>query len=127
MYKHAEEHILDRTSEIIQIKLLKTTRISDGVVRLEFVAGKAAEKIQKEKDELIDKISLLLNCSKEMIPGRCEELFMKWKKAKKTKQKEGLMPLESSIISEKNPIEEASRILQTQEEHLVKTIERFLE
>jgi len=45
----------DNTSEVGWIKLLKTTRISDGIVRLYYVAGeKTIEKLNKEGNVLND-------------------------------------------------------------------------
>jgi alanyl-tRNA synthetase len=117
---------LDNTSEIKRIRIIKTTRISDGVVRIEFVAGKAAEDMERRREELLDEVAGLLECTSLMIPGRAEELFSKWKRAKKTKSKEGLLPLESHEETLNDPLEEAAIILQTQEEHLPKTISRFL-
>ncbi len=42
----------DNTREIGRVKMLKATKIQDGVVRLEFVAGEMAEKAEKEKGTL---------------------------------------------------------------------------
>ncbi len=40
---------VDNTSEIVWIKIIKTTRVSDGVVRLYYVAGnKAVNELNKE-------------------------------------------------------------------------------
>lgn len=121
---------VDSTKQIGAIKLLKSTRISDGVVRLEYAAGEAAEKLLRETHDLLIEISRLLDCSDEQIPGRCEELFTKWKKARKLAKKKQevpvMLPLESVTPYEGDVIDAACAILQTQPEHLAKTIERFL-
>ncbi|MFT4309936.1 MAG: alanine--tRNA ligase [Candidatus Woesearchaeota archaeon] len=117
---------VDRTLEVGAIRIIRSTRISDGVVRIEFTAGGAAKKLIEERNNIIREICRLLECEENMIPGRCEELFVKWKKAKKTKNKEGLLPLVRSDITDNDILSESARILQTQEEHIIKTIRRFL-
>ncbi len=45
----------DNTSEIGQVKILRATKIQDGVVRLEFVAGDKAKEAKEETKELHEK------------------------------------------------------------------------
>ena len=122
---------VDSTKEVGAVTLLKTTRISDGVVRLEYAAGAAAETILRERHDVLAKLAGLLSCEPEQIPGRCEELFMKWKKARKLAKKQQpmpkLLPLESQAPHDGDVLDAASSILQTQPEHLSQTIERFLD
>lgn len=121
---------VDSTREVGAITLLKTTRISDGVVRLEYAAGAAAETVLRERHDLLASLASLLSCEPEQIPGRCDELFTKWKRARKLAKKEqtipNQLPLESQAPYEGDVLDAASSILQTQPEHLAQTIERFL-
>ena len=59
----------DNTSEVGWIKLIRTNRISDGIVRLYFVAGeKTIEKLNLERDvlsEICDLWSISIN---EIVP-----------------------------------------------------------
>lgn len=117
---------LNNTKEVEQIKIIKTNKIQDGIVRLEFIAGKIVrEELEKEK-EILTYLASLLNCKVEQIPGRAEELFEKWKnKVKKGKQIS--IELKSTKISHGTIILETSKILKTKPEHLVNTIKKFLD
>lgn len=55
------------TGEIGAIKILKSERIQDGVVRLEFVAGEAAIKYMQQLDEQIASMAQILGSSKEKV------------------------------------------------------------
>ena len=121
---------LDNTKEIESIKLLRSTRISDGVVRLEFTAGKAASTVAKEEGSLVDDMKSFFRCDEKYIIARTEELFSKWKKAKKEKKKKGSVSEElKQLISEEEKegdiVSEAAAILKTQPEHIMKTLRRF--
>lgn len=114
---------LDVTGDVGRIKILRTSKIQDGVIRVEFLAGAAAQKHFEKEREIIKVASEILECSKEQIPSRAQELFNKWKIAKKGKLDE--LKFESSQKSKGDVIQEASNILKTQPEHLIKTLERF--
>jgi alanyl-tRNA synthetase len=122
---------VDSTGAVGAIKLFRSTRISDGVVRLEYAAGEAAEALLREEHDLTSTLSRLLDCDEAQIPGRCEELFTKWKKARKLAKKKqevpSMLPLTSLSPYDGDVIDAACAIVQTQPEHLVKTVERFLE
>lgn len=58
---------VNRTGDIGLIKILKSERIQDGVVRLEFVAGQAAINHIKNQDRNVSFISQSLGSSKEKL------------------------------------------------------------
>ena len=58
---------VNRTGELGLVKILKTERIQDGVVRLEFVAGQAAINYIKNQDKNISFITQSLGSSKEKL------------------------------------------------------------
>ncbi len=58
---------VNRTGDIGLIKILKSERIQDGVVRLEFVAGQAAINHIKNQDRNVSFISRSLGSSKEKL------------------------------------------------------------
>ena len=116
---------LDNTSEAEHIHILRSTKVQDGVIRIEFTAGKAAKDAIKGKDELVEELTRLLACEPEQIPGRIEELFGMWKQAVKKKKKIESKQLKSTKRFDGDSLEEASRILKTQKEHLPKAVERF--
>ncbi len=115
---------LNNTSEAEQIKIIKSNKIKDGVVRITFTAGNAAKKIIEESKKTITKIASLLDCKPDQIPGRTQELFDQWKKARKKKLTE--FKLTSNTSYKGDVITKSAEILQTQPEFVLKTIERFL-
>lgn len=58
---------VNRTGEIGLIKIFRTERIQDGVVRLEFVAGEAAIDYVEKQDNQLNAISRVLGSSKEKV------------------------------------------------------------
>ena len=126
---------LHNTSEAGQIKILKATKISDGIVRLYFTAGEAAKKESKKEKEILEEAARLLNVNISQLPARVAELFEKWKKIKKLSskkidlQKIDFFPeleLSSTEDHKGNVLDKICEILKTQPEHVVKTIKRFL-
>ena len=121
---------LNNTSEAGNIKIIKTTKIKDGVVRIIFTAGKAALEKEQEQDALLSRISQLLEVKEKEIPYRAEELFQKWKIARKAatkKKKINTKELEMHIKKEYtgNIIKKTSEIVKSQPAHLEKTLIKF--
>ncbi len=114
---------LENTAQAGKIKILKSSKVQDGIIRIEFVSGPAAEKIISAETAVLENLMAELECEEDQIPGRCAELFTMWKKAKKGK----LEKLSFSSI-ERSPgdiLTEAARELKTQPEHVLKTVRRF--
>ena len=124
---------LNTTGELELIKLLKSTKIQDGVVRVEFVAGEAARKHVSEKKKLIKESMKLLGIDDEdLLASRTKELFTKWKKVKKLRKKKKDVPEEMTVLSagaqeHSDQLQAAADAVSTQPEHLPKTIKRFLD
>jgi alanyl-tRNA synthetase len=122
---------LNSTSEASKIKIFKTSKLQDGIVRIEFTAGLAATKLENANEDITEKVKTLLNCEENQIVSRVNELFSKWKKVKKLRKKKQDIPQEMLILSSTEEVStdsigEAAKALKTQKEHVVKTIERFL-
>ena len=118
---------LDNTKETEIIKIIKTSKIQDGIVRIVFVAGNAAKQEEKIESDTLMVLQGLLCCDNEkQIPGRAQELFSLWKKIVK-KKKEAEKVLTSTDEYEGDILGETARILKTQPEHVVKTVKRFLD
>tara|TARA_Y100000310_G_scaffold345268_1_gene463279 strand:+ start:32515 stop:35043 length:2529 start_codon:yes stop_codon:yes gene_type:complete len=122
---------LNNTIEAGEIKILKSSKISDSIVRLYFTAGEAAQQEINTQGKILSDATELLKVDLEYLPPRVEELFIKWKKAKKAiKKKQEIDPKELELTSEKmfkgDILSETAKILKTQPEHIVKTIKRFL-
>jgi alanyl-tRNA synthetase len=119
---------LDITGDVGQIKILKASKLQDGIVRIEFVAGLAAEKSLQEKEASLDDIAKVLSCTNKQIPGRVEELFTKWKKIvkKNDTEKFELNSVVECEDSDDKILSKTASILNTQPENIIKTVERFL-
>ena len=116
----------DNTKEGGKIKIIKSSKIQDGIVRLEFVAGKRFEdEVTKDQDAL-EELASLLKCDKDQTPGRAKELFEMWKDVVKKKKKLGSYDLTSIERYNGNLIEQAALFMKAQPEHIIKTTKRFL-
>ncbi len=122
---------LHNTSEAVEIKILKATKISDGIVRLYFTAGEAAQKEKKQEKEILEEAVRLLQVESNQLPARVNELFDKWKLAKKAAEKKkdidvNKLELKSTETFNGNVLDKIAETLKTQPEHVTKTIKRFL-
>ena len=125
----------DNTAEVGQIKIIKSTKIQDGIVRLEFVAGEAALKQEEKEVTLLDKTASILGVSKEEVPSRCKDLFEKWKLARKAvkggkevnlEELELKQPIKEEALSDEEILEKVANIFSSQPEHVPKIVERFI-
>ncbi len=120
---------LKNTLEVGKIKIVKSFKIKDGIVRIVFSAGRAAELAVSSEKDIVDRACALLNCKSSLLPARVGELFEFWKSSRKKIQK-GLpvskLELTSSEEFNGDILARTSELLRTQPEFVVKTIERFL-
>ncbi|MFH1409397.1 MAG: alanine--tRNA ligase-related protein [Nanoarchaeota archaeon] len=119
---------LNNTKEVGMIKIIKTSKVQDGVIRLEYSAGKALQAKSSQETDVLGEVATLLGCTPAQVPGRCAELFQKWKaKVKKGKDIDPtLTSTEETVGSDAEVLKNAASILKTQPEHIPKTITRFL-
>jgi len=117
---------LNLTGEAKIIKLLKSTKLQDGMVRIEFTAGEAAERTLHAEKNVLEEAAKLLGVSEKRLPSRVDELFAKWKLAKKGKLEAGEFKLTANEeYNGPDVLIKVSEILKTQPEHVGKTIARF--
>lgn len=74
---------LFQTGEVGLIKLLRSRRIQDGVVRLEYVAGEAALESFREQERTIRDASEVLKTKPEDLPRAAKRLQRDWKRLSK--------------------------------------------
>ncbi len=118
---------LDNTKEVELIKILNNVRVQDGIIRITFVAGTAAKRELQEEEKTIQELQKLLKCDKkEQIPARVRELFDLWKNVTKKKRNVAKELVSKELYNGSDIIGESCIILKTQEEHLIKTVKRFL-
>ena len=123
-------HLLN-TNEAGTIKIIKSSKIKDGIVRITFAAGRAAKKLEEQQRGVMDEAAKLLNVKADQVPARAGELFTIWKKARKAAKKgKTLTPADLKFAVKKsskgNLIEQTAESLQTQPEHILTVIKRFL-
>jgi len=122
---------LNSTGEAGHIKLLKASKIQDGIVRLTYTAGGATDSVGKEEGDILGEAAKLLGVEPSEVPARAEELFSKWKMAKKAAKKgkeidKAVLTLSVNEKFEGDALKKTADILKTQPEHITKTIKRFL-
>ncbi len=114
---------LNRTGEAGAIRIIKTSKIQDGIVRIEFVAGKQAMRIAGDRAALLVELAGLFGCTQELIPAASAALFARWKAARKGKLAQFVEP--PLHPSSGDLLAETAAILQTQAQNLVATVQRF--
>ena len=115
---------LNNTSETGKIKIVKTQKIQDGVVRLTFTAGSATERIGEEHEKILEELQSILNVSPNKLVGRVQELLQKRNKivhkALKTgKINESDLTLSSDSIFDGDIISQTSLNLKIPEEEIL--------
>ncbi len=123
---------LHATGEAECIKILKTSKVKDGVVRIVFAAGDAARAVENTSASVVNELSGIFGVSADKVPARAEELFAVWKRARKAAKKKQPLSSEECVLSSSQSyagdvLARTAEILQTQPEHLVKTVKRFFE
>lgn len=123
---------VNRTSEVERIKILKSSKIADGIVRIFFTAGEAAKREEKAEESIAEEAARLLGVPVEVVPARTQELFMAWKKARKAEKKGSKINPKELELKTKQKFEgdvlaKTAEILKTQPEYIAKTIKRFLD
>ncbi|MGI0148669.1 MAG: alanine--tRNA ligase-related protein, partial [Thermoplasmata archaeon] len=78
---------VSRTSDVSLIKILRSTRIQDGVVRLEYVAGKAALEAARRQAEELRRASEILGVPMDQVVPAAERLVAEWKELRKIAQR----------------------------------------
>ena len=76
----------DNTSEVGWVKIFKTTRISDGVVRLYYVAGKSVLTLLNNETRIIGELKDLWGVEQSSIVGTADRIFKESKKFSKEVQ-----------------------------------------
>ncbi len=120
---------LNNTSETGRIKIIKSQKIQDGVVRLTFTAGSATKELEVEDSQILYQLESLLKVGQSKIVGRVEELLNKWKNLNKAIQtgkfNENDMVLNSNKTFELEPLTELSRILNTKKEEVPQKVKKL--
>ncbi len=73
----------NNTREIGPVKVLRTERIQDGVVRIEYACGESALRHLLAENALLTEASEALEVTPEQLPKAVKRFFDEWKKARK--------------------------------------------
>jgi len=118
---------LNNTKEAGKIKIIKSSKISDSIVRIEYVAGKAAEKESSKEENLLEEAAAILGVGKKGVAIKAAEVFRYWKDVvKKGKSIKLKYSGDEEDLSDKEILEKTANILKTQVEHVPSTLKRFL-
>lgn len=113
---------LNNTSETGRIKITKSQKIQDGIVRLTFTAGNATKELEQEETLILSQLESLFKISRAKIVGRVAELLNKWKNINKALQTGNVkkidMSLDSNNTFEGDILTELSQILNTKKEDI---------
>lgn len=77
----------DSTSEVGFITILRTKRVQDGVVRIEYVCGDVALERLEQKEQLLKETAKVLGVAEEKVPDTVTRLFEEWKEKRKMLKK----------------------------------------
>lgn len=119
---------LKNTKDAEQIRVQKSTKISDGIIRIVYVAGKAAQQEAQATERIGNQLIEILDGTLNQLPARVDELFTKWKIAVKKGKAVDTTALVSNQETQGTEAEIVAKLcasLKTQPEHLVKTVKRF--
>ncbi len=76
-----------RTSDVALIKILRSTRIQDGVVRLEYTAGKAAFEAVRKQSEEVKRTAEIFGVPPDQLVPTAERIVSEWKELRKLSQR----------------------------------------
>ena len=76
-----------RTSDVALIKILRSTRIQDGVVRLEYAAGKPAFDAVRKQSEEVRRASDILGVPADQLVPTTERIVSEWKELRKLSER----------------------------------------
>ncbi|QEE15660.1 alanine--tRNA ligase [Promethearchaeum syntrophicum] len=120
---------VNNTSEIGKIKILKSQKIQDGIVRLTYTAGAATTKILKEHKQITENLCELLDTQPDFLLERAKELLTKWRELTKAKStgifSKQMIELTSETRSTKKPLKELTRYFETTEELLFPKLQKL--
>lgn len=77
----------NNTRDVGLIKIIGQKRIQDGILRLEFVAGKRAIEFIKEEEKILKSSAKVFSVQPEILKKTCERFFKEWKELKKENEK----------------------------------------
>ncbi|MBD3254831.1 MAG: alanine--tRNA ligase [Candidatus Lokiarchaeota archaeon] len=121
---------LNNTGEAGRIKITKSQKIQDGIVRLSFTAGEATDKLEERNQHILNKLQNLLGVEEKLLLGRIEELLRKWKNLNKALSSGNVNPKDLLLNSSKSYLDDdlltkISRVLITPKKTVPSKVEKL--
>jgi len=89
---------LNNTSEAIRIIILGSKKIQDGIIRIEYVAGRRAAQIFSEDMEHLSKVLAVIGITDaDLLEPACQDIFSLWKSLRKSRGKLKNMPDDARV------------------------------
>ena len=83
----------DNSGEVVELRIIRSSQVQDGVERLQIVAGETAREHARIQERLLNESSEVLGVSPEDLPSAVSRFFDEWK----TQQKK-IESLEAEIV-----------------------------
>ncbi len=83
----------DNTGEVAELRIIRSSQVQDGVLRLQIVAGETAREHARIQERLLNESSEVLGVSPEDLPSAVSRFFDEWKS-----QQKKIESLESEIV-----------------------------
>ena len=78
---------VSRTGDVGLIKIVRSSRIQDGVVRLEYAAGRGAFDMIRKQAQDLGRLTEILGATPDQVVGVAEKLVAEWKEYRKLSQR----------------------------------------
>ncbi|MHA1897113.1 MAG: alanine--tRNA ligase-related protein, partial [Promethearchaeota archaeon] len=126
---------MHNTSEIEKIKIIKSQKIQDGIVRLVFKGGNAVERLEQKNRKILEKLASLLGVQINQLIGRINELMDKKKRLQKVLTAGGKLTDDLTVLSSKTKsdmpnfdiMQKITDMLHSSPENLIKIVKNHLE
>jgi len=122
---------LNNTSETGEIKITKSQKIQDGIVRLTFTAGKATQELKEKNRKILGELQSILDVDSDKIVGRVNELLEKWKRVNKAiktgKINENDLKLSSKKTFKGDNLSELYHILNVKKDQTISKVKKLLD
>ncbi|MBN1800260.1 MAG: alanine--tRNA ligase [Candidatus Lokiarchaeota archaeon] len=122
---------LNNTHEAGHIKILKSQKIQDGVVRLVFTAGNATLKVEEDQAKILEELQNILSVDSNKLVGRIIELLEKRnnlnKALKKGKIDKNDLKLNSKELINENILAEIAQFLNVKENKISSKVRKLYE
>ena len=123
----------NNTAEVGTIKIVKSRKIQDGIIRITFAAGGSTAQISQENQKILEELAKLLKVEPQQVYHGVLELIEAWKQLRKALEKGKAEDKYLTLTSKEEDtdsetvISRLSKLLTCDEKSVVKKVEKYLE